>query len=156
MRIQRNTICQLLWAENCWPSVLSNYGLGSRRQPEEHFKEISEKQMKDHGYQSCLPLGIRIEYAGQFGSWLSRSSLRSMHEVRARKLRSFFINFKKRQRLVKTTKTNVEYVRCCDRCGLRSSVLIYDDVSFRSLCRQCRRKLEKRRECLAFPARPVS
>lgn len=52
-------------------------------------------------------------------------------------------------------KETVEYVRSCERCGVRSSVLIYDEVCFKSLCGQCRRELERRRASQSLPARPT-
>lgn len=56
-------------------------------------------------------------------------------------------------RLVKTAKTAVEYVRSCERCGIRASVLIYDEVTFKALYCQCQEELEKRRASLPCAAR---
>lgn len=54
---------------------------------------------------------------------------------------------------MKIAETTVEYAGSCERCGLRSRVLIYDEVSFKALCDSCWRELGTRRESLAFPTR---
>jgi hypothetical protein len=59
------------------------------------------------------------------------------------------------ERSARLVKTTVEYVRSCERCGIRSSVLIYDEVTFKGLCCQCQEELEKRRASLPFAARPA-
>ncbi len=44
-------------------------------------------------------------------------------------------------------------VHYCDRCARRSSDLVFDDLSLRELCAECRRELERRRIGLHRPAK---
>lgn len=47
-------------------------------------------------------------------------------------------------------------VRYCDRCARRSSELVFDDLSLRELCSDCRQELARRRMRLGQPAKPRS
>lgn len=48
---------------------------------------------------------------------------------------------------------NEQAEQWCDRCGRRSTTLIFDDVSLREVCRDCLHALESRRGLSNLPLR---